>query len=158
MASAQTRLSLRDAIALAVSRRPELRASSAKVESSGGLRRQAALRPNPRLILQSEDFHPSNFSFSFSQQSQTYAYASQVFEAPGKRNGRIAVADQAIERSKAQVDAARREMRTFHTFFAAQAQETSLLPLEPHRWLQSSIWFHLIEFASSIKLESEPDL
>jgi hypothetical protein len=77
---AQTSISLRDAIALAVSHRPELRASSAKVESSGGLRQQASLRPNPRQILQSEDFHPSNFSFS--QQSQTYAYASQVFEAP----------------------------------------------------------------------------
>jgi cobalt-zinc-cadmium efflux system outer membrane protein len=105
---AQTSLSLRDAIALAVSHRPELRSSSAKVESSGGLRQQASLRPNPRLILQSEDFHPSNFSFS--QQSQTYAYASQVFEAPGKRSGRIAVADQAVERSKAQVDAMRREI------------------------------------------------
>ena len=32
------------------------------------------------------------------------------------------------------------------------------LPLEPHRWLQSSIWFHLIEFASSITFESEPDI
>jgi outer membrane protein, heavy metal efflux system len=108
LGSAQTSLSLKDAIALAVSRRPELRASSAKVESSGGLRQQAALRPNPRLILQSEDFHRSNFSFT--QQSQTYAYASQVFEARGKRSGRIAVADQAIERSKAQLDAVHREI------------------------------------------------
>jgi cobalt-zinc-cadmium efflux system outer membrane protein len=108
LGSAQTSLSLKDAIALAVSRRPELHASSAKVESSGGLRQQAALRPNPRLILQSEDFHPSNFSFT--QQSQTYAYASQVFEARGKRSGRIAVADQAIERSKAQLDAVHREI------------------------------------------------
>jgi hypothetical protein len=36
------------------------------------------------------------------------------------------------------------------------SQETSLPPLEPHRWLQSSIWFHLIEFASSINGEREP--
>jgi outer membrane protein TolC len=106
---------LKDAIALAVSRRPELRASTAKVESFGGFRQQAALRPNPRLILQSEDFHPSNFSFS--QQSQTYAYASQVFEAPGKRSGRIAVANQGIERSRAQAEAVRREI----VFNAGQA-------------------------------------
>jgi hypothetical protein len=38
------------------------------------------------------------------------------------------------------------------------SQETSLPPLEPHRWLQSSIWFHLIEFAGSLKDESEPDI
>ena len=108
LGSAQTSLSLKDAIALAVSRRPELRASSAKIESYGGLRQQASLRPNPRLILQSEDFHASNFNFA--EQSQTYAYASQVFEAPGKRSGRIAVANQAIERSRAQADAVRREI------------------------------------------------
>jgi outer membrane protein TolC len=108
LGSAQTSLSLKDAIALAVSRRPELRASAAKVESYSALRQQASFRPNPRLILQSEDFHPSNFNFT--EQSQTYAYASQVFEAPGKRSGRIAVANQGMERSKAQADAVRREI------------------------------------------------
>jgi outer membrane protein TolC len=105
---AQTKLSIKDAVSLALSRRPELRASLDRVQSANGLRQQAALRPNPRLILQSEDFHPSNFTFS--QDSQTYAYASQVFEARGKRSGRIAVADQVVERNKTQVDSVRREI------------------------------------------------
>jgi cobalt-zinc-cadmium efflux system outer membrane protein len=106
--SAQTSLTLKDAVSLALSRRPELRASADKLESSSGLRRQAALRPNPRMIFQTEDIRTSNFNFG--QDSQTYAYASQVFEARGKRSGRIAVADQIVERGKAQVDSVRREI------------------------------------------------
>jgi outer membrane protein, heavy metal efflux system len=105
---AQTRLSMQDAVSLALSCRPELRASLDRVESSTGLRQQAALRPNPRLILQSEDFHPSNFTFG--RDSQSYVYGSQVFEARGKRGGRISVADQVIERNRAQVDRVRREI------------------------------------------------
>jgi hypothetical protein len=103
--SAQTSLTIKDAVSLALARRRELRASLEKVESSDGLRQQAALRPNPRLILQTEDIRTSHFTFG--QDSQTYAYASQVFEAPGKRRGRVAVADQLIERSKAQSDGVR---------------------------------------------------
>jgi cobalt-zinc-cadmium efflux system outer membrane protein len=106
--SAQTNLTLKDAISLALTRRPELRASADKLESSSGLRRQAALRPNPRLIFQTEDIRTSNFNFG--QDSQTYAYASQVFEARGKRGGRIAVAEQVVERGKSQVDNIRREI------------------------------------------------
>jgi len=38
------------------------------------------VRPNPRLIL-NRDLRPSNFNLS--QDSQSYLYASQVFEARG---------------------------------------------------------------------------
>src|SRR3954454_11206503 len=90
--TAQTSLGIKTAVSLALARRPELRASVDRVESSGGLRQQAALRPNPRVILQTEDLRPSHFNLS--QDSQSYLYASQVFEARGKRGGRMAVADQ----------------------------------------------------------------
>ena len=105
---AQTKLSIKDAVSLALSRRPELRASLDRVESSGGLRQQAAMRPNPRMIVQTEDLRPSHFNLS--QDSQSYLYASQVFEARGKRGGRMAVADQIVERNKAQVDGVRRQI------------------------------------------------
>jgi len=145
--SAQTSLSLRDAVALAVSRRPELRASLAKVESFGGLRQQAGLRPNPRLIFQSEDFHTSNFSFS--QESQTYAYASQVFEAPGKRSGRIAVAGQAMERSKAQVDAVRREIvfNVGQAYWVAEgAQMLRDLYAQDDEYFRQTVEYHQARF------------
>lgn len=105
---AQTKLSIKDAVSLALSRRPELRAGLDRVESSDGLRQQAAIRPNPRLILQTEDLRPSNLNLG--QDSQSYLYASQVFEARGKRGGRMAVADQIVERSKAQLDSVRRQI------------------------------------------------
>jgi outer membrane protein TolC len=105
---AQTKLSIKDAVSLALSRRPELRASLDRVESSGGLRQQAAMRPNPRLILQTEDLRPSNFNLG--RDSQSYLYASQVFEARGKRGGRMAVTDQIVERNRAQVDSVRRQI------------------------------------------------
>jgi outer membrane protein TolC len=105
---AQTKLSIKDAVSLALSRRAELRASLERVESSGGLRQQAAVRPNPRVILQTEDLRPSHFNLS--QDSQSYLYASQVFEARGKRGGRMAVADQIVEHNKAQVDSVRRQI------------------------------------------------
>jgi outer membrane protein TolC len=105
---AQTNLSIKDAVSLALSRRPELRASLDRVESSAGLRQQAAMRPNPRLILQTEDLRPSNFNLG--HDSQSYVYASQVFEARGKRGGRMAVTDQIVERNKAQVDSVRRQI------------------------------------------------
>jgi outer membrane protein, heavy metal efflux system len=105
---AQTRLSIKDAVSLALARRPELRASRDRVESSSGLRQQAAMRPNPRLILQTEDLRPSNLNFS--EDSQSYVYASQVFEAPGKRAGRMAIADEIVARNRAQADSVRRQI------------------------------------------------
>jgi hypothetical protein len=130
----QTKLGLKDAVSLALSRRPELRASLDRVESSGGLRQQAAARPNRRLILQTEDLRTSNFNLG--QDSQSYLYASQVFEARGKRSGRIAVADQIVERNKAQVDSARRQIdlnvhlnvrQTYWQAVAAQMVRDSML-------------------------------
>jgi outer membrane protein TolC len=66
------------------------------------------MRPNPRLILQTEDLRPSNFNLG--QDSQSYVYASQVFEARGKRGRRMAVTDQIVERNKAQADSVRRQI------------------------------------------------
>ena len=146
-ASAQTSLTVKDAIALALARRPELRASFDKVEASGGLRRQAALRPNPRLILQSEDIRTSNFTFG--QDAQSYVYASQVFEAPGKRSGRIAVADQVVERSKAQLDSARRDivLNVRLAYWQAEAaQRVRDLYAENDDYFQQTVNYHQARF------------
>jgi outer membrane protein TolC len=120
---AQTKLSIKDAVSLALSRRAELRANLDRVESSGGLRQPAAVRPNPRLILQTEDLRTSNFNLG--QDSQSYLYASQVFEARGKRSGRIAVADQIVARNRAQVDSVRRQidLNVRQTYWQAEAAQ-----------------------------------
>ncbi len=54
-ATAQTPLSLRDAVSQALSTHPLLSAGAGRVAASEGLWRQAALRPNPRMFFQVEN-------------------------------------------------------------------------------------------------------
>ncbi len=51
----QTRLTLADAVAQALAGNPRLAVASARVGVAEGLRKQAGLAPNPRLILQLEN-------------------------------------------------------------------------------------------------------
>jgi outer membrane protein TolC len=87
---AQNALSMKDAVALALANRPEMRASAQRILASQRLEAQAKLIPNPRLYFQSEDLHASDFSFS--KDAETYAYASEVIETSGRRKARIEVA------------------------------------------------------------------
>ena len=89
-AQAQTGLSMKDAVARALANRPEMRAGAQRVLAGQRLQEQAKLLPNPRLYVQSEDLHASDFSFS--KDAETYAYASETIEAPGRRKARIQVA------------------------------------------------------------------
>ncbi|MGI9070883.1 MAG: TolC family protein [Bryobacteraceae bacterium] len=147
--AAQTGLSMKDAISLALGRRPELRAGLAKVESSGGLRQQAAMRPNPRFIFQTEDINRSRSNLNFAQGAQTYAYASQVFEARGKRGGRIAVADQVVEGRKAQLDSMHREivLNVRRAYWEAEgAQRTRDLYAQDDDYFRQIVDYHQARF------------
>lgn len=144
---AQTKLSMKDALSLALSRRPELRASLERVESSSGLRRQAAVRPNPRLILQTEDLRASNFNLG--EDAQSYIYASQVFEARGKRSGRMAVADEIVERNRAQADGVRRQivLNVRQVYWEAEgAQIIRDLYAEDDKYFQQIVDYHQARF------------
>lgn len=98
---AQSGLSLKDAVERAAESHPLLQAGSRRVAASEGLRRQASFRPNPRLILQSEGVrpYPTTPAFSYSQDADTFAYLSQVLEAPGKRERRMDLAGAAVKRA-----------------------------------------------------------
>lgn len=145
--SAQTKLGLRDAISQALSHRPELRVSLDKVASSNALKTQAGLRPNPRLILQTEDIHTSNFNFG--KDAESYAYASQVFEAPRRRRGRVAVANQAVERNRAQADIQRRDLifDVRQAYWKAEAAEKSRdLYADDDSYFQQIVGYHQARF------------
>ena len=75
-------LSLSDAIASAMSKRAELQAAAQVEASSAQLRRQAGFIPNPRLFYQSENLRPD---MNFTQNVDTYAYATEVLEVSGRR-------------------------------------------------------------------------
>jgi cobalt-zinc-cadmium efflux system outer membrane protein len=91
--NAQSGLTISEAIREAVQSHPRIAAAEARVASAQGLRRQAGLRPNPQIILQSEN---TRFwgtpGFNFAQDTDDFAYLSQLFETAGKRSHRLEVA------------------------------------------------------------------
>jgi len=76
LCAGQIPLGLHQAITIALSQRPELKAAAARVESAEQLRRQSGLFPNPRFIFRSENIRASDFNYG--QDADTFAYASQV--------------------------------------------------------------------------------
>jgi outer membrane protein, heavy metal efflux system len=103
----QTVLSAQDAVAYALSHRPERRAANDRIGASERLRSQAGLIPNPRFLFRKEDFTDH---LNVGENSQTYWEGSQLLETSGKRGGRIAVAQQGTEQSRLQAELARRQI------------------------------------------------
>lgn len=80
---------------------PLLAEGEARTAASQGLRRQAELKPNPRLYFQSEN---NRFwgtpQLSYGTDTDNFAYVSQLFESGGKRERRIEVADAIVRRTE----------------------------------------------------------
>ena len=107
-AVAQTRLTLDEAVRIALERRPELKAAEARVSAAQGLKSQAGLLPNPRFIFQAENLRASNFDYG--NDADSFAYFSQVIETSGRRGNRIAVGEANIGRSRLEEEQLRREI------------------------------------------------
>jgi outer membrane protein, heavy metal efflux system len=124
-AAAQTTLTLDDAVRIALDRRPELKAAEARVSAALGLKNQAGLFANPRLVLQSENIRSSGFNYG--QDADTFAYASQLIETSGRRKNRIAVAQGAVTRSELEVQLGRRDIaeRVRDAYWNALAAEAT---------------------------------
>jgi outer membrane protein TolC len=94
---AQTRLTLADAVAQALTGNPRLSMAAARIGAAEGLRKQAGLSPNPRLIVQLENSRFwGNPPFSYPQDTASYAFVAQTVETGGKRNRRVALATENI--------------------------------------------------------------
>lgn len=90
-----------------------LAASEARIQTAEGLRQQAALKPNPRLFLQSENARFSNPPpFLYSRDADSFAYLSQVIELGGKRDRRTDAANEAIRTSELSLQAQRSQIAT----------------------------------------------
>jgi cobalt-zinc-cadmium efflux system outer membrane protein len=97
----QTKLSLHEAIQQAQNS-PTARIAQSQVDASQGQLKQAGLRPNPRLYLQSEDLRPWANDFDFPNNTEDYAYLGQTIEMDGKRSKRLQVANANLRRTDAQ--------------------------------------------------------
>lgn len=88
-------------------------AAASRIQTTEGLRQQAALKPNPRLFLQSENarFHTPP-PFVYPRDADSFAYLSQVIELGGKRNRRIDAANEAIRTNEISLQAQRSQIAT----------------------------------------------
>ena len=94
-------LSLSEAIAEAESNHAASSIANERVAAAEGLRQQAGLGLNPRLYLQSENTRFWQVpALAYSNDTDTYAYISQVFETAGKRARRRELADSGIRISE----------------------------------------------------------
>ena len=85
------RLSVHDAIQQAQAG-PVAREGQDRVDAAHGLITGAALRPNPRLYLSSEDIQPWNKDFNFVNNTEDFGYLAQLVELGGKRSSRLGLA------------------------------------------------------------------
>lgn len=105
----ETNLRPEQAIERAMQSHPLLASGQARVQAAEGSRQQASLRPNPRLYLQSENARSGNASapFQFAQEVDNFAYASQILEAPGKRESRMQATNELIRRRQFELESLR---------------------------------------------------
>jgi cobalt-zinc-cadmium efflux system outer membrane protein len=143
----QAVLSAHEAVAYALSHRPELRAANDRISASERLRSQAGLIPNPRFLFRKEDLRTDHFNFG--ENSQTYWEGEQLLETSGKRGGRIAVAQQSIELSRLQAELVQRQIvLSVHECYwkAKAAQSLSALYAQDADYFRQVIEYHEARF------------
>jgi cobalt-zinc-cadmium efflux system outer membrane protein len=100
-AGAQQVLDLKTAVRTALEQHPLLAAGSARILSAEGIRAQAALRPNPLLTFQMENWRfRGSPEFQPGRDVDTFLYASQLLETASKRRLRTEAAAAAVRRSE----------------------------------------------------------
>ena len=134
-ALAQTRLSLADAVSQALDGNPRLAVAAARLDAARGLRKQAGLAPNPRFIVQLENTRFwGNPSFSYPQDTATYAFVAQALETGGKRDRRVDLAEENTRSSELEFDLLRRQIvsrvRTAYWRAAGASRVVTLLQTE----------------------------
>ncbi|MCS7025963.1 MAG: TolC family protein [Bryobacteraceae bacterium] len=124
-AQAQVKLSLSEAVNQALEGNPSLQASRERIVLAQGLRQQAGLIPNPRLILQTENTRPYS-PFVFPRDTDNFAYLQQTVETGGKRERRIDAAAANLRRAELEQEVLRRQIavRVKTAYWAASGAKT----------------------------------
>lgn len=127
----QTALTLHDAIRQAENS-PMAQQGQDQVDAVRGMERQAGLRPNPRLYLQSEDIRPWANGFDFPNNTEDYGYLGQTFEMDRKRAKRIDVANANIRRTESDAELLRQQIafRVAGAYWSAVASARTVKLLE----------------------------
>jgi outer membrane protein, heavy metal efflux system len=102
--SAQSRLSLREAIDRALQSRASLKAEAERVSAAEGLKRQAGLIANPEFQFQNENLRPGQ---TYTRDVDTLALINHPLDLLGKRRQRVALAGEGVMRTQAEYELAR---------------------------------------------------
>src|SRR6185436_10842179 len=103
--------------------RPLLEAEAGRVSAAQGLREQAAARSNAEFQFSNENLRPGQ---TYGRDVDTMAVVTQPLDLAGRRDARMAVADQRVAGARAQSDTSRIEViRAVTTAYweAREAQE-----------------------------------
>jgi outer membrane protein TolC len=101
---AQAGLSQEEAVNTALRSRASLRAEGERIAAAEGLKKQAALRPNPEFQFQNENLRPGQ---TYGRDVDTLAMINQPLDVLGKRRQRIALAGDGVGRTQAEYALAR---------------------------------------------------
>ena len=104
---AQARLTVQEAVDTALRSRALLKAEAERVPAAEGRKRQAGLLPNPEFQFGNENLRPGQ---TYSRDVDILAYVTWPLDILGKRGQRVAVAEQTVNRTEAEVELARRQV------------------------------------------------
>ncbi len=157
--SAQTRLSLRQAVERALESHPLLPVAEQRTQAAAGHRMQAGLSPNPRLVLQSENTRPyGNPSFSYLHDTDNFAYLQNTFETAGRRAHRIDLADRSVRRTQVETDLLRQQIaaRVAAAYWsAAGTRRIHALLLEDGVTMRSMVDYHAVRVREGAMAEAD---
>lgn len=131
-ASAQSTLSVKDAVAEALQINPLLQVGRDRISIAEGVRRQAGLTFNPRLVLQSENTRVmAPPAFVYPRDTDNFAYLQQTFETWGKRERRVDLASASVRRAELERDLTSRQIagrvKSAYWLAAGAVQSESML-------------------------------
>lgn len=156
---AQQRLTLDEAVAKAVEQHPLLAEGQRRIEAAQGQQRQAGLRYNPKLILQSENARiPASTPFIYGRETDNFAYLQQTFETAGKRGRRVELASQGLRGAELELSVLRRQVQrsvVLAYWAAAGAQRMYELLEESRKNFQQIVEYHEIRVKEGAMAESD---
>ena len=101
---AQQRLSLQEAVDKALQSRALLKSEAERVRKAQGAAKQAGLFPNPEFQFQNENLRPG---MTYTRDVDTLAMINQTLDVLGKRKQRVALANEGVNRTRAEYDVTR---------------------------------------------------
>ncbi|MBN8730006.1 MAG: TolC family protein [Acidobacteria bacterium] len=108
----QMPLTVDEAVSRALTSHGLLAAGQNRIAAAQGLRRQAALMPNPKLVLQLENTRPyGNPAFQFNRDTDQFAYLQYMFETANKRGLRMEAAAANVQRAELEREALAAQIR-----------------------------------------------